>query len=43
MHCKTIRWLEMVDALLRIQDQDEGLMDDVLQLARENEQRGRCT
>jgi len=38
MHCKTIRWLEMADALLRIQDQDEGLVDDVL---RGGEQRGR--
>jgi len=38
MHCKTIRRLEMVDTLLRIQDQDEGLVDDIL---RGNEQRGR--
>ncbi len=43
MHCKTIRRLEMADALLRIQDQDEGLMDNVLQSVGEDEQRGRCT
>src|SRR6266702_3330538 len=30
MHCKTIRQLEMADTLARIQDQDEGLVDDVL-------------
>ncbi len=39
MHCKTIQRLEMADVLLRIQDQDEGLVDDVL---RGNEQCGRC-
>ncbi len=39
MHCKTIRRLEMVDALARIQDQDEGLVDDIL---RGYEQRGHC-
>ncbi len=43
MHCKTTRRLEMADVLLRIQDQDDGLVDDVLQGARENEQRGRRT
>ncbi len=40
MHCRTIRWLEMVDTLLRIQDQDEGLVDDVLRMA-EDERCGR--
>ncbi len=39
MHCKTIRRLEMADMLLRIQDQDEGLVDDVL---RGDKQRGCC-
>ncbi len=38
MHCKTIRRLEMADTLSRIQDQDEGLVDNVL---RRDEQRGR--
>ncbi len=32
MHCQTIRRLEMADALLRIQDQDDGLVDDVLRM-----------
>ncbi len=41
MHCKTIRRLEMADALLRIQDQDDRLVDDTLQLIGENEQCGR--
>ncbi len=39
MHCRTIWRLEMVDALARIQDQDDGLVDDVL---RGSEQRGHC-
>ncbi len=43
MHCKTIRRLEMADALLRIGDQNEGLVDDVLRMAGENERRGRRT
>ncbi len=37
MHCKTIRRLEMADALLRIQDQNEGLVNDALWLVGENE------
>src|SRR6266702_2948897 len=32
MHCKMIQQLEMADALLRIQDQNEGLVDDALQM-----------
>ncbi len=43
MHCKTIWRLEMADALLRIQEQDDGLVDDTLQLVGENGQHGRCT
>ncbi len=43
MHCKTIQRLEMADALLRIQDQDEGLVDDVLRSSKESEQRGHRT
>jgi len=43
MHCKTIRRLEMADALNRIKDQDEGLVDDVLRTAGESSQRGRCS
>ncbi len=42
MHCKTVRRLEMADALWRIQDMDEGMVDDVLRMAHENAQRGRC-
>ncbi len=42
MHCRTIRRLEMADALARIQDQDEGLVDDALRMAGGSEQRGRC-
>jgi len=38
-HCRTIRRLEMADALARIQDQDDGLVDDAL---RGHEQRGHC-
>ncbi len=41
MHCRTIRRLEMADALARIQDQDEGLVDDVLRAVGNDEQRGR--
>src|SRR6266702_4074305 len=40
MHCKTIRRLEMVDTLLRIQDQDEGLVDEALRMG--EAQRGHC-
>ncbi len=40
MHCRTIWRLEMADALARIQDQDDGLVDDAL---RGVEQRGRRT
>ncbi len=40
MHCRTIRRLEMADTLLRIQDQDEGLVDDIL---RGSKQCGRRT
>ncbi len=40
MHCRTIWRLEMADALARIQDQDDGLVDDAL---RECGQRGCCT
>ncbi len=42
MHCRTIRRLEMADALARIQDQDDGLVDDALRMAGSSEQRGRC-
>jgi len=40
MHCKTIRRLEMVDTLRRIQDQDDSLVDDALRMG--EAQRGRC-
>ncbi len=40
MHCKMIRRLEMADALLRIQDQNEGLVDDILRIVGEDERRG---
>ncbi len=43
MHCRTIRCLEMADALARIQDMDDGLVDDMLWSTKENEQRGRRT
>ncbi len=42
MQCRTICRLEMADALNRIKDQDEGLVDDVLRTAGESSQRGRC-
>ncbi len=42
MQCRTIRRLEMADALNQIKDQDEGLVDDVLRSAGESSQRGRC-
>ncbi len=41
MHCKTIRRLEMADALAWIQDQDDGLVDDVLRMVGRDEQHGR--
>jgi len=41
MHCKTIRRLEMADALSRIQDQDDGWVDDTLRTVAEGARRGR--
>ncbi len=41
MHCKTIRRLEMADALARIQDQDDGLVDDTLRMTEEDARCGR--
>jgi len=43
MHCRTIRQLEMADALAWIQDQDDGLIDDALRMAGQDEQCGRRT
>ncbi len=43
MHCRTIRRLEMADALARIQDQDNGLVDDALRMVGKDAQRGRRT
>ncbi len=40
MKLKTIRRLEMADALQRIQEQDDRLIDDTLQSAAEGSQRG---
>jgi len=40
MQVKTIQRLEMADALLRIREQDDGLIDDVLRTAAEGSQRG---
>ncbi len=40
MHCRIIRRLEMANALARIQDQDDGLVDDALRMAGGDEQRG---
>ncbi len=42
MQCKTIHRLEMADALNRIKDQDEGMVDDILRTAGESFQCGRC-
>jgi len=42
MQVKTIRRLEMADALMRIKEQDEGPLDDVLRMAGETARRGRC-
>src|SRR6266702_2493 len=41
MHCRTIRRLEMADTLARIQDQDDGLVDDALRMMGKDQQRGR--
>ena len=41
MHCRTIRRLEMADTLTRIQDQSDGLVDDVLRTVAEDARRGR--
>ncbi len=41
MHCHTIQRLEMADALARIQDQDEGLVDDALRMVGNDAQHGR--
>ncbi len=41
MHCRTIRRLEMADTLARIQDQDDGLVDDALRMVGKDEQCGR--
>ncbi len=43
MHCRTIRRLEMVDVLTRLQDVDDRLVDDVLRSTKENKQRGHRT
>ncbi len=40
MHCKTIWRLEMADAIARIQDQDEGWVDDALRSVGETLQHG---
>ncbi len=42
MQCKTIQRLEMADALARITDVDEGLVDDVLRSVGEGIQHGHC-
>ena|SRR6266702_1300677 len=42
MQCKTIRRLKMADALARIRDQDEELVDNVMQSVGENAQCGCC-
>jgi len=41
MHCKTIQRLEMADALVRIQDQNDGLVDDALRTVAEDARCGR--
>ncbi len=43
MKLKTIRRLEMADALQRVQEQDEGLMDNALRSVAESLQCGRRT
>ncbi len=43
MKLKTIRRLEMADALQRMKEQDEGLIDNILQSCAEDSQRGRCS
>ncbi len=40
MQVVTIQRLEMADALLRIEEQDDGLINDALQSAVESSQRG---
>ncbi len=40
MHAKTIQRLEMANAMQRIQDQDKGMIDDVLRMAGESSQCG---
>ena len=40
LHCKTIRRLEMADTLARIQDQNDGLVDDTLRMVAEDARRG---
>ncbi len=40
MQLQTIRRLEMADVLLRIKDQNEGLVDDELRLVGENVRHG---
>ncbi len=40
MQLKTIQRLEMADALLRIKDQDDGLVDNILRSVGESAQRG---
>jgi len=40
MQLKTIQRLEMANALLQIKDQDDGLVDDILQLVGESTQCG---
>ncbi len=41
LHCRTIRRLEMADTLARIQDQDDGLVDDALRMVGKDKQHGR--
>jgi len=41
MHCKMIWRLEMANALTRIQDQNDRLVDDALRMVGENARRGR--
>ncbi len=43
MHCKTIQQLEMADVIRRIQETDEGLVDDMLRSVGESVQCGHCT
>ncbi len=43
MKLTMIRRLEMADTLQRLQEQDEGLIDDALRAVAEGLQRGHCT